>query len=412
MLIFTVQFQIWSPEFARELLYKELIKFEQYQDREKRAFVNEKLFSEIFETSIERFSLNSKEPPVGCASLAIMQVPVRLLKVIKAEDATKRDFVDFAPRFPTLKRKLDSTVPSGDFVGAPLSKKARIESSINDPSKNPSIQRCVEQEAVMNTPRIQGSSEESEDCSSVTIDEDNDDEGMEIRKYPGSLNSKAIGSDEKRVDSISNERTTVSRVEAATMEAPAQESEEVVLQNDGQDPVESVASSKAPTRSENQGNWHRAGFIATSQSKSVGDGWSNEDKRGYRKLFPESKLERDLAISINEMKTTDFSTHAALLEKLYLKIWCFIRLTMQSIPISYCLSETPSVPQSLPADIGSWRVRHFKDFVKQIINRLLLPQVATDFIQNKYFDNALEELFTVVRIKSVEVLINIDRSAI
>ncbi|PIC21175.1 hypothetical protein B9Z55_026111 [Caenorhabditis nigoni] len=112
------------------------------------------------------------------------------------------------------------------------------------------------------------------------------------------------------------------------------------------------------------------------------------------------------------MKTTDFSTQAALLEKLYLKIWCFIWRTMKSLPIAYCLSETPSVPQSLPADIGSWRVRHFKDFVKQMINRLLLTQVATDVIQNKYFDNALEELFTVVRIKSVEVLINIDRSAI
>ncbi|PIC21176.1 hypothetical protein B9Z55_026112 [Caenorhabditis nigoni] len=96
MLIFFF-FQIWSPEFARELLYKELIEFEKYQHREKRAVVNGGTFAEFLDTPIGRFSVNSEEPPAGFASLAIMQVPVRLWKKIDAEDATKQNFVDFAP---------------------------------------------------------------------------------------------------------------------------------------------------------------------------------------------------------------------------------------------------------------------------------------------------------------------------
>ncbi|PIC21177.1 hypothetical protein B9Z55_026113 [Caenorhabditis nigoni] len=344
-----VQNQRWSLKFAREFLYKELIEFERYQRREKRAVVNEDPFSQIFHTSIEKFSVYSEEPPVGCASLVIMQVPVRLLKVINAEDATKRNFVDFAPRFPNLKRKLDSTIPSGDALSAPASKRARIEeSSINDSSKIPSIQSLVELEAVTSSPSIRSLSDNSEASLPVAMDEDNDDEGMEIRKYPGSLTSKAIGTDHRgtkflapivssteheaakdwdpkkskafmakvlrasreamgpsnkdnstkstvpiTVDSISDgsnyalrelcnvaktallivkgkpfsESTTISRVEDATMEAPVQE--EVVLQNDGRDRVESGASSTAPTRIENQGRKEASFQTKKNRKRSV-----------------------------------------------------------------------------------------------------------------------------------------------
>ncbi|CAO4387343.1 unnamed protein product [Caenorhabditis nigoni] len=167
-------------ESVRYQLYDEQEAFEDYQFFEKNAVRRSGPYSEFFDTSFGRFSINSEEPPEGFSSLAIIHVPVRLWKKIDGEkaDATTSKFVRFAPQFSNLKRKLDSTTQSGEALGSPPSKKSRSEiihyQKIDKPSSRPSqsIPSLIEQEASMNSLSIQNPklpSENSENCLSVTM---------------------------------------------------------------------------------------------------------------------------------------------------------------------------------------------------------------------------------------------------
>ncbi|ULT84759.1 hypothetical protein L3Y34_013437 [Caenorhabditis briggsae] len=260
-----VRLQRWDLEFARAVLYDEQMGFERYQFFEKNyARRNKKPFSEFFETPSGRFSINSEEPPLGFASLAVIHVPVRLWKKIDGEeaDATRRNFVRFASKFLNVKRKLDPTIQPGEAVGSPPSKKPRSEiirsPKIDKPTSrhSSSIQSLVEQQATTNSiqsPKLPP--ENSENCLSVKV-------GL-VDAEQGNLTKTMTSSTSSFVESWELIAKTIENGEA----------------------METRSEIEARGEASNIGSWQQAGFIASKQSQSYWDGWNNEKTRGYHKLF-------------------------------------------------------------------------------------------------------------------------------
>ncbi|PIC36454.1 hypothetical protein B9Z55_015440 [Caenorhabditis nigoni] len=174
----------------------------------------------------------------------------------------------YEKNYEILIRKLDSTISLGDVVGSPPSKRARIESSINDSPKIPSIQRLVEREGVMNSPSIQGS---SEDDSIPDFSIGSTDPSL-IREYIPSihLNPENQEADNRhQISPVNAQREFCDVAKAvllivtgntspetssivisidgnATMEASIHESEEVILQAGDQELVKSIDLPETP----------------------------------------------------------------------------------------------------------------------------------------------------------------------
>ncbi|CAP27616.1 Protein CBG07465 [Caenorhabditis briggsae] len=257
----SVRLQRWDLEFARAVLYDEQMGFERYQFFEKNyARRNKKPFSEFFETPSGRFSINSEEPPLGFASLAVIHVPVRLWKKIDGEeaDATRRNFVRFASKFLNVKRKLDPTIQPGEAVGSPPSKKPRSEiirsPKIDKPTSrhSSSIQSLVEQQATTNSiqsPKLPP--ENSENCLSVKV-------GL-VDAEQGNLTKTMTSSTSSFVESWELIAKTIENGEA----------------------METRSEIEARGEASNIGSWQQAGFIASKQSQSYWDGWNNEIRKYF-----------------------------------------------------------------------------------------------------------------------------------